>query len=73
MKLKDFYAILSVYKYNPYNPEIINEIDDSYDILKELIEAFPSRVDNYLKNKNESEQYKEVFKSVLEDFHLRFN
>lgn len=70
LKLKDFYAILSLYK---YNPEIINEIDDSYDILKELIEAFPSRVDNYLKNKNESEQYKEVFKSVLEDFHLRFN
>ena len=76
MRYKDFWSLLTLYiKYKKYftTINILNEIDDDYIFIKELIKIFPDKVEEYLKNKKESETYNEIFRCLIEDFHQRFD
>ena len=76
LKFEEFWKFLSIYlKYNDKTTiegkSIIDDIDNDYLFLKELIKEFICHINQYFEKKNEEEEYRKVFIFVLEDFHLR--
>lgn len=77
LKFEDFWKLLSIYlkykdKISLKGKCILDEIDDNYDFIKELIKKFICHIDFYMEKRNEEEQYRTIFKYLLIDFHLRF-
>lgn len=73
LKYVDFWVILSLYHKLKDKPNYLDTIDDNYSFIKDLINNFNSKVEKHLKKNNSSEQYKIIFKLVIEDFHKRFD
>lgn len=76
LKFEDFWKFLSIYlKYNDKTTiegkSIIDDIDNDYLFLKELIMEFICHINQYFEKKNEEEEYRIVFRCLLEDYHLR--
>ena len=72
LKFIDFWAILSKYINTKDKQKYLGIINDKYSFFKGLIKNFIPKVDEILIRKKADENYKALFKLLLEDFHLRF-
>ena len=72
LKYNDFWAILSTYINTKDKQKYMETINDKYSFFKDLIKNFIFKVDKTLNEKNLDENYKAIFKLVLEDFPQRF-
>ena len=73
LKYVDFWVILSLYYKLKDKQNYLDTIDDNYSFIKDLINNFNSKVEKHLKKNNSCDQYKIIFKLVIEDFHKRFD
>ena len=64
-----FYRCIKIQK---INKDFLESINNKYSFLKELIKNFNTKVDEKLNEKNLDEDYKTIFKLILEDFNQRF-
>ena len=72
LKYNDFWAILSTYINRKDKEKYLKIIPDKYSFLKCLVKNFMFKVDETLNEKNLDENYKTMFKLILEDFPQRF-
>ena len=72
LKYNDFWVVLSTYLKTKDKEKFLKSIIDKYSFFKNLIKNFIFKVDKSLNKKNLDEDYKTIFKLILEDFPQRF-